>query len=401
MGTSPGMLGRTILFLAVLCGAGVRATDHTMTAWVSPTAGCSGSPGDSCYPTCSSPAGSRCDVATVCQPTYLQTMMGESLRFNMTAMNPSSMPGAPYLLQVQKMPNDAAAPCCGFTNYFAYDWLSAQNPEMLFSPIEGGSGRVFVRSPFPATNNMTQVEFEFDSTSQHLTGTPPPLFNITFESQYAYYPENPTSSWTNVTSCPKVMFVRLCSRPSWASTATFTDEPLVGGAYKPPNTAYVGDPECGLAKHAPCLVGPGRMVGDTVMVNMSLSAAMGAMHGVRVGQELHLTISSKTLDVGSSLEIMVMSDPGLPIGMTAGADYACGERTMCKDLSWTPRKGQEGVMHQAHLQAVSTSHLDPSVNPCKPAASNHLAVGFPVLRPQSMWTDGLDATFAVTLNPKP
>ena len=67
-----------------------------------------------------------------------------------------------------------------------------------------------------------------------------------------------------------------------------------------------------------------------------------------------MTVSSKTLDVGSSVEITVMSDPGLPIGMTVGGDYPCGERTWCKDLSWTPRKGQEGVTHQAHLQVSSS-----------------------------------------------
>ncbi|KAJ1475663.1 hypothetical protein T484DRAFT_3154781 [Baffinella frigidus] len=403
MTATSGMVPRAFLLLAILSCSGVRAAGDDLmfrTAWVSPTAGCTGSVGDSCYPNCPSPVNSRCDLAKVCQPTYLQTVLGGSLRFSMSASNPSTTTGAPYLVQVQKQPSDVTLPCCGFSNYFVYDWLSAQNPQAMYSPSAGGSGRVFVTKPSPGSVNTTQIEFEFNSTNQALVGTPPPVFNITLESQYGFYPETPAQTWTNVTSCRKVMYVRLCSIPSFASTTTFTDEPLAGGAYKPAlgmGMAYAPNSACGLANHMACLTNPGRMEGDKLMLDMALSAGQGAMRGVRVGQRLDMTLSSKTLMVGSSVEIMVMADPGLPIGMSVGPDYPCGDLKWCKDLSWTPRKGQEGVTHQAHIQAVSTSSLPVSVSPCIPATSKHLVIGFPVLTPSSMWTDGLDAVFEAEL----
>lgn len=147
---------------------------------------------------------------------------------------------------------------------------------------------------------------------------------------------------------------------------------------------------CGLAEHQPCLVTPGVDDGEKLLLHMSLSPGEGEMHGVRVGHPIDFTMVSTTLDEDSVLDLRVLTDPGLPIGMTNGQQYPCGERRTCMDVSWTPRKGQEGVVHEAEFMSVSRSSVSPELHPCEDKESRQLVIRFPVLVPNSEWTDGLD-----------
>lgn len=394
------MIGRSSLLIALVCGIGLRAAgaetiSEGVTQWAYPTPGCSGSISDACFPYCESAQFAACDTEAVCQPTYMKTDLGVPLRFNMTALNPSSFESTPYLLQAGSFPPDHTESCCGFGKYFSFQWISGaplsfEEPLPPFYPPTWDFGSITVTSPF---TNVTMVMFEWSPTEQHLVEVPPPIFNVTFDAQFAFFPEDETKTWTNVTSCRKTLLVRLCSHPSWSSTRTFSNEPLLGGAYRPPlgqNMMYNPNSFCGLAEHQPCLVTPGVDDGEKLLLHMSLSPGEGEMHGVRVGHPIDFTMVSTTLDEDSVLDLRVLTDPGLPIGMTNGQQYPCGERRTCMDVSWTPRKGQEGVVHEAEFMSVSRSSVSPELHPCEDKESRQLVIRFPVLVPNSEWTDGLD-----------
>ncbi len=112
--------------------------------------------------------------------------------------------------------------------------------------------------------------------------------------------------------------------------------------------------------------------------------------GIRVGQVVNLTVAVSTLDPAytGSLDLMVFKDPGLPIGMEASPQYACmNDMTVCVNLVWTPKVGQDNFIHEVHLIGYqgTKSTIPDSMNPCGSASSARLILRFPVTPAVSTW----------------
>lgn len=80
---------------------------------------------------------------------------------------------------------------------------------------------------------------------------------------------------------------------------------------------------------------------------------------IPVGGPLEMVIRA----VDSSLTISVQEDPGLPIGMSSSLNTAQSELT----VSWTPRVGQEGTVHEVRFQFKGQIHCRAATfrKPCR------------------------------------
>ncbi len=82
---------------------------------------------------------------------------------------------------------------------------------------------------------------------------------------------------------------------------------------------------------------------------------------MRVGQEVRFTLTVANLDNTGRVDIMVVEDPGVPIGMSlVPSPMSAGcfvPNKICRDVVWTPRKVLVYVGHIHATKKVSFSML--------------------------------------------
>ena len=421
-------LAAVLVAAIAMVAHGEDAQQKKNTTWVYPTLGCraDGEP---------MADGEPCDKQAVCRPDWVRTKFGETVTFTMAAANPT-MPDSVFIIRTGGMPDwggsDAGMSCCGFSDILhppnsnhggeEYLWSVVQPydttfnvrgviaPEVsVFPPMEAAhvtddkriasetppqtTGGVVSRNIFPdplTGLNTTWVEFTWKVTQQVNTSFPvTPLYNISFDAQYGYSLLDGTKRLHNVSACTKVINFRICSTPFFSATsAAYSTQPLLG-APSPAGTTFVQNQECGLGKHTPCIQTPGTtemMKGEHVVVyEVGMFDGNGINHGVRIGEDLNVGFSLSTLDVGGVVSITPVDDPGLPIGALLTKDFACGQYKVCRNLTWTPRKGQEDKAHDAHLVGKSMSTIAAEFKPCDVAYTPTTVFRIKVLKPVSSW----------------
>lgn len=245
--------------------------------------------------------------------------------------------------------------------------------------------------------NITWVQFTWNLTRQiDTTLAVTPLYNITYDAQYAYSLTDGANRMHNNSACQKMIVFRICSEPFFSAGPSYSTLPLLG-APKPASLAIVQNEACGLTMHTPCVISPGKLetkgVNTLNVVEMGMLDAEGNNHGVRIGEEVKLEFSLATLDMGGKVKLQTVDDPGLPIGATLSEDVACGAQKVCRTLTWTPRKGQEGKDHDAHVVGRSFSStelgglVDPAEEPCDQLYTRETIFRIRVMTPVSHWLE--------------
>jgi len=421
---------RTVLTAVVI--AGLAGSCHAQmqkqnTTWIYPTLGCRANrAGENCFPNCPMPANARCEKAAVCKPTYVKTGFNNLVEFTVAAANPTP-PDKVYIIRSGGEPLDKGKSCCGFSPLLAEDiWsvvpkVPVLNPHGVIAPdianwppmsladindevrVAQTMGGIVSMNLDPVNLNITWVKFAWNVTKQIDTSfAVTPLYNITFDARYGYSLTDGEKRLHNTSACTKQMIFRICSTPFFAAEPRDSTLPLID-APKPADLLVYDHEECGLAKHTPCLRAPGRTeLVNGVLINvfeMGMFDTLGNNHGVRVGEEVSLTFSLTTLDLGGKVKMQVVDDPGLPIGAILSDDSACGSHSVCRTLTWTPRKGQEGKVHDAHVVGQAYSTVDPAENPCDTVYTKETVYRIPVLTPQSEWLAPVENLGQTDYNP--
>ena len=395
----------------------VAAVPKQNTTWIYPTPGCRAEmEGEApCYPNCPMPANAACDKAQVCKPNYIKAKFGELVEWTMAAANPTP-PDAVVIIRSGGEPKDQGKSCCGFSPVLSEDiWtvqdgaLDSNNPEGILAPevanwnwptgplsaadfvnearIAGGDhvppGAIVTKNLDPVNLNITWVKFSWNVTRQEDTEFAiTPLYNISYDARYGYSLLDGMKRLTNTSACRKNMFFRICSTPFFSASPRYSTRPLMG-APAPASLEILDNEACGLSVHTPCVRAPGYFEGSSTVFEVGMFDADGNNHGVRVGEELKIDFSLTTLDHGGKVEMNTVEDPGVPIGAHLTDDTPCGARKTCRTLTWTPRKGQEGKDHDAHLVGRSLSTLRAEVNPCDEVYTRETLFRIKVLTPVS------------------
>jgi hypothetical protein len=403
------------------------------TTWVFPTLGCrNNGPNENCYPNCPMPDNARCDPSAVCRPTYVKTNFGETLQWTMAALNPSRPGFADGQVFLSRNAgtgtNDLGRPCCGFWPVMAENLWSVVTPPSAATVAQGRPdeadamragviaplvsvlpptslshviekdrwastrGAIVSRNLDPRNLNTTWVRFTWN-ISQQVTAVLPfvtPLYNLTYDAQYDFGLLDASKRLRNNSACSKTVFFRICSAPFWSASPKDSPLPLLGAPQFANPPAQV---ECGLSKHTPCIKTPGSTVTTNGVQRDELEVGMfdgNTNYGIRVGQDISVNISLSTLDDGGQVMIIPLADPGLPIGAEMSNDMQCGQYTVCRTLTWTPRKGQEGRTHFAHFLGQSMSTLPAALNPCDARYTKETVLSFKVITPESQWVQPVE-----------
>lgn len=415
------------LLLAVLAAGLVWSIDAQVlkkqnTTWIYPTPGCRAErAGEDCYPFCPMHDREPCDKNAVCKPLYIATPMGKTLQWTMAAANPTP-PDNVFIIQgARGFPRDLGQSCCGFHTVLTEQiWSVAptdsRNPEGVIAPdvskwppmvfadvlddtrVASTKGALISRNLDKRNLNITWVQFTWNVTRQLDVGIPvTPLYNITYDAQYAYSLSNGFQRLRNNSACQKTIYFRICSEPFFSAEPKYSTLPLLG-APNPANLKEATAPQnvmCGLTMHTPCIRTPGKLEtkgADTLNVfEMGMFDAAGLNHGVRVGEQVQLNFSLISLDLGGKVRLQTVDDPGLPIGATLSEDVPCGPQRVCRTLTWTPRKGQEGKVHDAHVMGTSFSStllggsVPPEEKPCGQLYTKETIFRIKVMTPESNW----------------
>uniref|UniRef100_A0A7S0TKP5 Uncharacterized protein n=1 Tax=Hemiselmis andersenii TaxID=464988 RepID=A0A7S0TKP5_HEMAN len=102
--------------------------------------------------------------------------------------------------------------------------------------------------------------------------------------------------------------------------------------------------------------------------------------GVRVGETYTFSINIVCPDSTGVIEILAIEDPGVPLGLEASpTSRSCAGAgvSACRTVTFTPRKGLAGTMHEARFVARNT----PAGGICDPVESEVLVVRLPVAKP--------------------
>lgn len=407
---------RLVLLLAsieaVLCG--LNAT------WVTPTLGCGGT---GLYGNCSQ------DLACARQTFVLN--MGETLSFTLASINPTRSQVFGELVHctgdaatrltcnpvvIERLPT-VSTTCCNFTS------ISAASIFGSLLPLTGGGSfstapgfGTVVTDVNPTVHNVTRLDVTWRTPRPELVATEVvPLFTLSYVARYG-------ATLTNTSTCKglgKEIVVRLCMDPTFGLlSGSFTDAQgsmrqhvVSSPAFYTNSSARLTSPPdnaaCGFTTGTPCFA-PAFTINGRVVSTLSLSppsmpdvAAWSISNfvtrdqsanavGVRVGQTVNFMVRARTSNEGEALTMRVLGDPGLPIGMTVSTTpTACFGNSLCWDLSWTPRKGQEGRVHEAVFVAMGrTVPAAPNSTSCSGKVSPPFAVRIPVTRPVSLWAGG-------------
>ena len=414
------------LLLAAVLAAGLAGSSDAMvqkqnTTWIYPTPGCRANrAGEDCYPFCPMPANAPCERSAVCKPLYIKTAFGKEVRWTMAAANPTP-PDNVFIIRSGGEPKDEGKSCCGFHPVLAENIWSvtapdiAMNPEGVIAPtvdtwppmqfadvtdestVASREGALISKNLDKINLNITWVQFTWNLTRQiDTTLAVTPLYNITYDAQYAYSLTDGANRMHNNSACQKMIVFRICSEPFFSAGPSYSTLPLLG-APKPASLAIVQNEACGLTMHTPCVISPGKLetkgVNTLNVVEMGMLDAEGNNHGVRIGEEVKLEFSLATLDMGGKVKLQTVDDPGLPIGATLSEDVACGAQKVCRTLTWTPRKGQEGKDHDAHVVGRSFSStelgglVDPAEEPCDQLYTRETIFRIRVMTPVSHWLE--------------
>jgi len=416
---------RLLLLLAVaevaLCG--LNAT------WIGPTLGCN-----------TTALYGQCSQAGACARQTFKLEMGETLRFSLAALNPTptqitgesvvhcngNVDTAPncHPVVIQRL-QGGTIDCCNFSSISAtmvYGSLLPLGAGNTFSGMPGGG--TVVTDVNPSTHNITRLDVEWVTPSPELVAVATvPLFTLSYVARYGasdILSLNP-KPYTNTSTCQgmgKEIVVRLCMDPTFAvlqgsfmhmgakrmhvlSSPSFYTSPSATIMHPVQNMA------CGLSTAHPCF-SPAFMVNGRMVATLSLSPpsspevaswavsdyvtrdqSMAAI-GVRVGQNVNFLLRARSSNDGEVLEFKLMGDPGLPIGMTLSTQPApCFGVSICWNLTWTPRKGQEGRVHEAVFVAMGPE-TSPNPMNCTGKKSVPFSVRIPVTVPISTWEGGHD-----------
>jgi len=389
------------------------------TTWLYPTPGCRAErPGEApCYPNCPMPANARCDKAEVCKPNYIKAKFGEIVEWTMAAGNPTP-PDAVVIIRSGGEPRDAGKSCCGFAPVLSEDiWTVTTpnpptNPQGILAPhvvnwnwptgplglsdfqdekrVAGGphvvpAGSIVTKNLDLVNLNITWVKFVWNVTKQVDSAIAvTPLYNISYDARYGYSLMDGTQRLSNNSACKKNLFFRICSTPFFEATPRDSTRPLMG-APSPASLVITPNELCGLSVHTPCVRTPGYLDGAKAVFEVGMFDASGANHGVRVGEEVSVDFTLTTLDYGGKVEMQTVDDPGIPIGAHLTDDRPCGALKTCRTLTWTPRKGQEGKFHDAHIVGRSFTTLPKEVNPCDEVYTRETLFRIKVMTPVSKW----------------
>mmetsp|Transcript_16039 Transcript_16039/g.32065 ORF Transcript_16039/g.32065 Transcript_16039/m.32065 type:complete len:599 (+) Transcript_16039:14-1810(+) len=372
--SSPLLLG-SIVFLSIA----VSVQGGSNTTWVYPTLGCSGY-GTSCFPDCEMQQETPCDIESVCQPIYLKGRLGSTFHFDLAATDPTPFGAwnpdtrkhcnkkldlgagetcdAAELMVYPVSPNDEDKECCGLSEYF---------PEtMRISPDDESKPGITVNKVYPEFRNLTWVSVTVNVTDVEEAGVEPiPLFHMVFSATYA--------GLKNASACNKTVFFQLCALPIFDAWPKFEDRPLEGN---PAEGMTNTDVDC---DEVACLRTPG-MMDQAGAVHVELKMGDGDL---LAGETYVFNVSTQSLTPDNTVELQVMDDPGLPIGMLVGPNFACGSQKACRTVTWTPGARQVGT-HHAYFVGKS---FGPGENPeaCGEVVSNPLVVTATVQEPHLMW----------------
>jgi hypothetical protein len=311
-----------------------------------------------------------------------------------------------------------------FPTYYGSPYISYRRFEMPLatyaSPVSTTTSGAKVTNVYPRFNNLTRVDFNWTIPLQEdVAVNPLPLYQLRFRARYG---AAPPFNMVNTSSCTKNIFVRICGVPTFAVTGSKfieTDRTFFRLSSSPTwteplnsnetfqNFSDINNASCGVDARRPCLTPAIDTVqnGRKVLISTfqeSIPTALDGLYtvattvasmptmGVRVGQVVNLTVAVGTLDAAytDSLSLMVFKDPGLPIGMEISPQYACkDDATVCVNLLWTPKIGQDNYVHEVHLVGYqgATSSIPDWMKPCGTASSAKLVLRFPVTRAVSTW----------------
>jgi len=411
------------LAAALVAPGEAQAVSKQNTTWVYPTPGCRAErAGEApCYPHCPMEPNEVCDKAEVCKPNYVKAKFGEVVEWTMAAGNPTP-PDAVVIIRSGGEPKDAGKSCCGFAPVLSEDiWTVTEpnpptNPDGILAPavlnwnwpmgpmgltdfqdetrVAGGPhvvppNSIVTKNLDPVNLNITWVKFLWNVTKQADSEfAVTPLYNISYDARYGYSLLDGTQRLSNNSACKKNLFFRICSTPFFSATPRDSTRPLMG-APSPASLEIVENAACGLSVHTPCVRPPGYLDvkgNSTVVVfEVGMFDAGGANHGVRIGEEVLVEFALTTLDYGGKVEMQTVDDPGVPIGAHLSDDMPCGAYKTCRTLTWTPRKGQEGKFHDAHVVGRSFTTLRQELNPCDETYTRETLFRIKVMTPVSRW----------------
>lgn len=405
------------VLVVTLARSGDAALQKQNTTWVYPTLGCRANrAGENCYPYCPMQGNEKCEKSAVCQPTYVKANFSQLVQWTMAAANPTP-PDRVYIIRKGGRA-DTGKSCCGFSPVLAENIWSVTKvdpvlnafgvvapdvinwPPMSLADVlseerkASVTGNIISVNKDPVNMNITHVTFRWNVTKQELSQfAMTPLYNISYDAQYHYSITDGSKRFHNNSACRKDVIFRICSQPFFEADPRDSTMPLKGGP-KPASLAIVDNAACGLSMHKACINSPGydeavKGVMRTIF-NVGMFDGIGNNHGVRIGEEIRLNISLSTLDYGGKVEMRTVDDPGLPIGADLTNDLACGEYKVCRTLTWTPRKGQEGRVHDAHVLGRSYTTLPQSVAPCDELYTKETVFRIKVMTPASSWQAPLD-----------
>jgi len=408
-----------IAIVAGLAEPGQAQMQKQNTTWIYPTLGCRANrAGESCYPFCTMPLNAPCEKQAVCAPAYVKTPFGKTIQWVMAASNPTP-PDNVYIIRTGGMPADSGKSCCGFSPVLGEDIWTVQSPmkdatlnpygvlapevinwpPMKLSDVANEFRTASVKGAVVSVNlapeklNITNVKFSWNVTRQEAsTFAVTPLYNISFDARYGYSILDGAKRLYNNSACTKNVFFRICSNPFFTAQPTDSTVPLMGS----PNplglvrSSGVPNSACGLSVHTPCIRSPGyseSAAGSAVLqvFDVGMFDSSGANHGVRVGQQITLELTLTTLDEGGKVAMSTVDDPGLPIGAELTEERVCGQYKICRTFIWTPRKGQEDKVHDAHVVGRSFTTLGAKLNPCDELYTKETVFRVMVLKPLSTW----------------
>lgn len=313
-----------------------------VSVWQAPTPGCD----------------SQNSQVSCCAPTTIPVLLGSSANMTLKALQAegqntiiSLVPGLPGT-GVQGGATEGL--CCGFAQFLANTPNAAGNPASLST---------LWATPSPASITEDQI---------------PTSYCASFRA---------THGGTNANSaCIKQVCYKLCVAPQFTFRSKFMPSPNFVdnsnncGVGKGPGGA---DAACLLLAGAADAAGPITaylQVSNTLVMDPTSNQVMG----VRVGVPVTFTVNTISFDSTGTLDILVVEDPGSPIGLQAGTtSRSCAAGvSACRTVTYVPRKSHEGKMQTVKFVARNL----PSGTACPPLYSGPLEVRIPVSLPAFDWT---------------
>jgi len=421
-GSSSSRVGQWLIVSVLVAGlaeSGLAQMQKQNTTWIYPTLGCRANrDGENCYPFCPMAPNAHCEKKSVCRPTYVKTSFGRQVEWVMAAANPTP-PDNVYIIRMGGRPDDDGKSCCGFSPVLQEDIWTVQSklvdpdgnsegvlapdvenwPPMSTDDVNDNArkasvmGSVISLNLAPEILNITHVKFTWNVTRQEAsTFAVTPVYNVSYDARYGYSILDGEKRLHNTSACKKDVFFRICSDPFFTAEPKDNTQPLMG-APSPAGLEFLDVATCGLSVHTPCIRSPGYLEQVGAQLQQVFDVGMfngNTNHGVRIGEEIKLELTLSTLDAGGKVQMITVDDPGLPIGAELTDDRACGQYTVCRTFTWTPRKGQEGKVHDAHLVGRSSSSLKPEVEPCDEIYTKETVFRVKVLGPESNWLSPSD-----------